>query len=243
MSHRFFLETPITAETVEIDGPEAHHLLHVMRAKVGDSVTLFDDSGAQFAAEIIAVGRKSATAKIIERQEVSRELPVSLTIAAALPKGDRQRWLVEKCVELGVTDFLPLETERSVSLKKEKSLDKLRGYVIDASKQCERNRLMRIGATASLPQFWDEAPAGALRLIADPIAQTGVSDLLPSEPTDVIIAVGPEGGFSPEEYQAAVAAGWRGFRLGKRILRIETAALAAAAAVAAKYDRLDSVSA
>ncbi|MCC9607275.1 16S rRNA (uracil(1498)-N(3))-methyltransferase [Blastopirellula sp. JC732] len=238
MSHRFFLEAPITAETVDIEGPEAHHLLHVMRAKIGDKVTLFDDSGAQFAAEIIAVGRKSATARILERQEVSRELPVSLTIAAALPKGDRQRWLVEKCVELGVTDLVPLETERSGSLKKEKSLDKLRGYVIDASKQCERNRLMRIGESASLPSFWEASPS-ALRLIADPVAQEAVSDLLPSVPTDVIIAVGPEGGFSPAEYEAALAAGWRGFRLGKRILRIETAALAAAAAVAAAYDQLD----
>ncbi|TWT32953.1 16S rRNA (uracil(1498)-N(3))-methyltransferase [Blastopirellula retiformator] len=239
MSHRFFLDAPITSETVEIDGAEAHHLLHVMRAKVGDSVTLFDDSGAQFAAEIIAVSRKSATAKVLERQEVSRELPITLTIAAALPKGDRQRWLVEKCVELGVTDLVPLETERSVSLKKEKSLDKLRGYVIDASKQCERNRLMRIVDSTSLAALYEAAPADALRLIADPVATLGVSEILPSEPTNVIIAVGPEGGFSPAEYETAIAAGWRGFRLGKRILRIETAALAAAAAVAAAYDRLD----
>ncbi|EAQ82845.1 16S rRNA (uracil(1498)-N(3))-methyltransferase [Blastopirellula marina] len=239
MSHRFFLEAPITGDTVEIDGPEAHHLLHVMRAKIGAQVTLFDDSGAQFAAEIIAVGRKSATARVVARQEVSRELPISLTIAAALPKGDRQRWLVEKCVELGVTDLTPLDTERSVSLKKEKSLDKLRGYVIDASKQCERNRLMRIADSAALPAFWNHASLSAVRLIADPDACESVADLLPAEPTDVIVAIGPEGGFSPDEYQAALSAGWRGFRLGKRILRIETAALATAAVIAAQYDRSD----
>ncbi|MFI4874132.1 MAG: 16S rRNA (uracil(1498)-N(3))-methyltransferase [Blastopirellula sp. JB062] len=237
MSHRFFLETPISSEIVEIEGTEAHHLLHVMRGKTGDRVVLFDDSGAQFAAELIAVNRKTATAQILRREEISRELPISLTIAAPLPKGDRQRWLVEKCTELGVTQLTPLETARSVSLKKEKSLNKLRGYVIDASKQCERNRLMRISSSAALPAYWNEAPATALRLIADPSADESLGERLIDEPTEVILAVGPEGGFSQDEYQAAISAGWRGFRLGKRILRIETAALAAAATIAAQYDR------
>ena len=87
MSDRFFSPTPITTERVTLDGPEAHHLLHVMRAAVGDAVTLFDDSGAEFAAIVETLRRADASLRIVERREIDRELPFALVVGVALPKG------------------------------------------------------------------------------------------------------------------------------------------------------------
>src|SRR5262245_49632888 len=150
MSERFFSTTPITGDRATLDGPEAHHLLHVMRARVGDTVTLFDDSGDEFAAEIASLGRSDAAVRILERRTVSRKLPFALTIGVALPKGDRQKWLVEKLTELGATTLFPLETTRGVAQPTAGALDRLRRSVIEAAKQCGRNRLMKI----SEPQNW-----------------------------------------------------------------------------------------
>src|SRR6478609_1438469 len=111
MSERFYSPHPITAGCMMLDGPEAHHLLHVMRASVGDEVTLFDDSGAEFKATVETLRRADAELRIIERREIDRELPFELVVGVALPKGDRQKWLVEKLTELGVTALVPLITE------------------------------------------------------------------------------------------------------------------------------------
>ena len=115
MSDRFFSSQPITTERVTLDGPEAHHLLHVMRAVAGVPLTLFDDSGAEFAAIVETVRRSEVIVRIVERRDVNRELPFDLTVGVALPKGDRQKWLVEKLTELGVTTLVPLITERCVA--------------------------------------------------------------------------------------------------------------------------------
>src|SRR5689334_9580454 len=112
MSERFFVTTPIAAERVKLEGPEAHHLSHVMRAKVGDRVALFDGSGCEFDAQIESIGKSVVELSVVERREVDRESAVRLTLAVALPKGDRQQWLVEKAVELGVASIVPLVTER-----------------------------------------------------------------------------------------------------------------------------------
>src|SRR4029079_17666912 len=143
---------PITAGCMMLDGPEAHHLLHVMRAAVGDEVTLFDDFGAEFRATVETVRRADAELRIVERREVDRELSFELIVGVALPKGDRQKWLVEKLTELGVTTLVPLITERCVAQPNESALERLQRSVIEAAKQCGRNRLMAI----SQPQSWDD---------------------------------------------------------------------------------------
>jgi 16S rRNA (uracil1498-N3)-methyltransferase len=233
MSTRFFHPTPIGTEYVTLDGPEAHHLLHVGRAIVGQEVTLFDGSGVEFAAVIEKLGRSTVELRIVERVEADCELPFTLTVGVALPKGDRQKWLVEKLTELGVTTLVPLATERGVAQPTAGALDRLRRSVIEASKQCGRNRLMRIAE----PQAWVEwvadlsNEANGRRFIAHP---NGLSlselDLSARQPT--CLAIGPEGGFTDAEVAAATAAGWQAVALGPRILRVETAAVALAAAVA-----------
>lgn len=238
MAERYFVETPIVGDRAVVAGDEAHHLLHVMRAKVGQQATLFDGSGAEFAARIERLGRTEAELLILERQEVDRELARPLTLAVALPKGDRQRWLVEKAVELGVTRLVPLETAHGVAQPVDKALARLRRTVIEASKQCGRNRLMEITASRKWSDFCRAEPAaGVLRLLADPSGETALSVVPLREATGVEAAIGAEGGWAAEELSQARLHGWQAVHLGRRILRIETAALALAAAISLMGER------
>jgi 16S rRNA (uracil1498-N3)-methyltransferase len=234
MADRYFVETPILGPRALLVGDEAHHLLHVMRAKLGQEVTVFDGSGAEFAACVERLGRSEIELAIGERIEVDREATLKLTLAAALPKGDRQRWLVEKAVELGVARLIPLETSRGVAQPVEKALGRLRKTVIEASKQCGRNRLMEIGE----PQTWPAlaaaaAPSSCLRVLADPSGEAKLSDVLRNrlELGGIQAAIGPEGGWTEAELGLARDHGWQIIGLDRRVLRVETAALAIAAMV------------
>jgi 16S rRNA (uracil1498-N3)-methyltransferase len=234
MSERFFSSQPIDGERVTLDGPEAHHLLHVMRAAVGQGVTLFDDSGGEFDAVVEKLGRSNVELRIVERREFNRELPLVLAVGIALPKGDRQKWLVEKLTELGVTTLVPLTTQRGVAQPAPSALDRLQRTVVEAAKQCGRNRLMRVAK----PQAWDEwvstgrdlTVESARRLLAHP-GGTSLAKIDFTAPQPTQLAIGPEGGLTGGEVAAAIAAGWQAVDLGPRILRVETAAVALAAAV------------
>src|SRR5262245_59708870 len=140
MTQRYFVEPCIDGNQVTLSGAEAHHLIRVMRCRTDDEVTLFDGSGAEFLARVVHVGRADAELAVLARHEVDRELPLRVTLAVALPKGYRQRWLVEKLVELGASRLVPLETTRGVAQPDEKALVRLRRSVIEACKQCGRNR-------------------------------------------------------------------------------------------------------
>ncbi|MGD9635942.1 MAG: 16S rRNA (uracil(1498)-N(3))-methyltransferase, partial [Pirellulales bacterium] len=153
MSDRFFCSTPIAGDAVTLDGPEAHHLLHVMRAKVGQGVTLFDGGGAEFAAEIAKCGRAEVELRVVARREIDRELPFELVVGVSLPKGDRQKWLVEKLTELGVTELVPLETERGVAQPTDSALERLRRSVVEGAKQCGRNRLLRLATPQAVGEW------------------------------------------------------------------------------------------
>ena len=247
MSQRYFVETPITADRAVLSGPEAHHLIHVMRLPAGATVTLFDGSGCEFAARIEHVRHAEVELGILARAEVDRELPRRLVLGVALPKGDRQKWLVEKAVELGLGRLVPLETARSVARPTGQALARLRRTVIEASKQCGRNRLLEVAPPQCWAEFVAAADGNSLRLFAHPraasaTAVSAVRAVLWGKSTAgtavapgakaVMLAVGPEGGFTDEEAAQAVAAGWEQVDLGPRILRVETAALALVAQVA-----------
>lgn len=255
MPNRYFSETPISGNRALLAGPEVHHLVHVMRAKPGTRVVLFDGSGVEFDAEVERVDRSEVRLAVLARRQVDRELPLELTLGVALPKGDRQKWLVEKAVELGVARIVPLRTARSVAQPVEQALERLRRTVIEASRQCGRNRLMEIAP----PRTWADYVADTVdvpsRLLAQPHGRytgTGwVAGVQRSEPPvcqprgrpaadhqppgsmagPVFLAVGPEGGLTGEEVSLAVAAGWQTIDLGPRTLRVETAALLLAARV------------
>jgi 16S rRNA (uracil1498-N3)-methyltransferase len=233
MSERFFVDAAVTTDHATLRGAEAHHLLHVMRAKIGDEVQLFDGSGSEFAARVEKLGRSQVELRVLNREMIDRESPIEFTLAVALPKGDRQNWLVEKAVELGATLLVPLNTQRSVAAASASALERLRRTVIEASKQCGRNRLLEIRS----PQSWTDfvqshhSSLPALRLVAHlsgaPLASVWTSANA-KENQSVIAAVGPEGGFTEGELSAATAAGWIQVCLGPRTLRVETAAVALA---------------
>lgn len=229
MSERFFVEQPITGSSAELVDAEAQHLAKVMRAAVGDEVVLFDGSGAQFTAKVARIAKAAVTLDVLERHEVNCEPRVELTLAVALPKGERQKWLVEKLTELGAARLVPLVTERGVAQPVDAALARLRRGVIEASKQCGRNRLMEIGLPQTAGDYFaspDTASSGP-RLIAEPGGES--LGTLPATLRQLTCAIGPEGGFTPAEVKAALDHQWRPVTLGTSILRIETAAIAVAA--------------
>ena len=158
MGYRFFVETPIISDRAVLVGPEAHHLQHVMRAAVGDEIVLFDGSGREYAARMDRFKRAAVELAITATHVVDRESGRIVVAGVALPKGDRQRWLIEKLVELGVSHVIPLQTEHSVVHPEERSLSKLQRFVIEASKQCGRNRLMEVGPLTRFHDFLSAAP-------------------------------------------------------------------------------------
>jgi 16S rRNA (uracil1498-N3)-methyltransferase len=234
MSDRFYVEQPILGPTAELAGDEARHLATVMRLSVGHEITLFDGGGNEFIARIAKVTKQSVHCDILERREISRELPFSLSLAVALPKGDRQKWLVEKTTELGVTRLIPLITERGVAQPVEGAIQRLRRGVIEASKQCGRNRLMEIAEPRRAPELFADKAIAEIRLIAHFGGQSLNSARMRSN-VGVFAAIGPEGGFTDAEVAAATAEGWQPVALGSRILRVETAAIAIAAYAASDY--------
>ena len=227
MTQRYFVEPPIQSN-VQLSGAEAHHLLHVMRAAVGQNVTVFDGSGFEFTARIDQTSRSTVDLVVLDKQWVDRELPIAVTLAVALPKGDRQKWLVEKAVELGVKTIVPLTTQRGVAQPTGKAIQRLERSVIEASKQCGRNQLMEIESARTLGDYVTGATADT-RWIAHPTGAPLAEALNPSAKSpSVIVCIGPEGGFSEDEVAVATQHDWQAVSFGSRILRIETAALSAA---------------
>ena len=234
MSERFYINGPLSPGPTTLDGPEAHHLAGVCRLRAGDLVTLFNGDGQEYPARLIYVDRRHVDLEITDRLSPTRELAFPLELAAPIPKGDRGQFLIEKLTELGVTTFVPLSCQHSVIHPREAKLDKLRRYVIEASKQCGRNTLMDVNE----PMAWTEyctqqIGPGELRILAHPAKadERLRKGFITSgkEPAPRRLAVGPEGGFTLAEVDLAVGAGWQTMDLGPRILRIETAALVLAA--------------
>ena len=230
MSERFFLASPPATGRAVLTGDEARHLSRVLRAAVGDEVLLFDGCGRSWPARVAVIGRDTVELETGEPR-IEPADGTRLTLAVALPKGERQKWLVEKLTELGVAKLVPLVTERGVAEATPAAVARLERGVIEASKQCGRDTLMEIAAPASVAALVAATPAGVIGLVADPQGQPLDAAGWPAT-TEVIALVGPEGGFSPAELAAAEAAGWPRITLGHYVLRIETAAMALAARLA-----------
>lgn len=232
MADRYYLPELGTLAEVELTDSEAHHLLHVMRADVGDVVELFDGCGRAATAEIVSTKKKSATFKVLERVDDIADQHAQFTLACAVPKGDRFGWLVEKATELGVDRLIPLETERSIVHPGDGKLDKMRQTVIAACKQSRRNRLMMIEEKMTWKTFLEHEASKGTTMVAhpsgDPFAKAAAV-VAPHQP--IIAAIGPEGGFTEAEIEVAVSAGVKPVSLGRTILRTETAAIAMSAFV------------
>lgn len=233
MAERFYAPAIGSDDTVVLTGDEAHHLARVRRMRRGERVLVFDGSGIECDAVVREIGRAEVVLGIEVRRRVDRELPFSLTLGCSPAKGDRLRWLIEKATELGVSRFVPILTERSSEQARGLRSQKTDRWVIEACKQCGRNVLMEVDAPVAWSEFLASSSSQSVRLIAAP---TGMSPSFVgalSFQTGVVIAVGPEGGFTTGELDAAVLLGWKPISLGPRTLRVETAALAIVASVTA----------
>ncbi|GHT13444.1 ribosomal RNA small subunit methyltransferase E [Planctomycetales bacterium] len=240
MTERFYIdsaESQYDGNRVQLGGDEAHHFLRVMRGKVGDNVVLFDGSGFYYQGNVTVVGKNDVQIQIATTVADAVESPIRLTIASALPKGDRQRFLVEKIAELGVARFVPLHLERSVARANESAVGRLRRCVIETAKQCERNVLMEVTDEMTLPQF-DELlrqEAFETKFILHPVKLGGIGQTVIRTvidggiPPHLAVLVGPEGSFTNREIETALRFGFKPLDLGARILRTETACIAAAA--------------
>jgi len=222
---RFMLPNLPVQGDVEIAGSEAHHLLHVLRLKPGDRIVIFDGRGTELQAELTRCGNDTASARLLAPTE-SRESPLDLTMAIAVPKMQSMSRVVQKLTELGVHRIVPVITERTTVTAggAERQLSRWRRIAAEACKQCGRSRVPRIEDLVPFHEFL-ELDLPTARLLFTP---GGPSLREPERATSCVAAVGPEGGWSDGEIAAAVANGFRPVGLGPRTLRTETAALAAA---------------
>ena len=233
MMRRFYTPPPLTTGDLTLDDAEAHHLSTVLRATVGDVIELFDGQGRSADASISVIRKRDISVTV---DAVRQEPPPSsiLTIATAVPKGERFDWLIEKATELGVHRLVPLMTERSTVAPRESKLDRLRQVVISACKQSGRNRLMEIAPMTPWSEFVANIESHSYFFVAAPEGKAWSSVMAGREAaSEWMVAVGPEGGWTKAELESARTAGAEMISLGPYILRIETAALAIAALGAA----------
>ncbi len=235
MTQRYYYPEQF-AETIWLTEGEAHHLLHVMRTKPGETVQIFDGRGAAIEATVRETHKKKVLLELhLETRQFTPPDPRRLILATAVPKGDRFRWLIEKCTELGVTQLVPLNTTRSVVNPRESKLEKQQQYVIDACKQSGRNRLLEIAPVADLRSFLQTLPESSVVLMGSPdpeeTAATALPERIHQKSGDLVMLVGPEGGFTPEEKALLKQSGVSPCCCSPHVLRTETAGLALTALV------------
>jgi 16S rRNA (uracil1498-N3)-methyltransferase len=232
---RFFIETDLAAgASVDLPTGVAHHAAHVLRLRDGDAVVVFNGRGGEFRGRLAARGRQ---VELVHHDPVERESSVACTLVQAWIATDKLEWVVEKAVELGVARIALVATRRGVvrldAARRAKRIDRLRDIAIAACCQCGRNRVPSIDAFGELGSALAAAGAGATRLVLQPDAPRSLVEIVGTNPGPVAIAVGPEGGFDADEFALVRRAGFQAARLGPRVLRTETAGLAALATLQA----------
>jgi 16S rRNA (uracil1498-N3)-methyltransferase len=241
---RFYCPQPlVNGSTVELPEAVAHHL-HVVRLQPGAALTLFNGDGGQYRATLVESGKRRATAVIDGHEANDAEAPYPVTLAQGLPEGSKMDWIIEKAVELGVAAIQPLAAARSVVRLSGERLEKRQahwhGVIVAASEQCGRNRLAQLLPMADVqPWLSSTAGAGTTRILLSPRATESLAGWARANaPQAVTLLIGPEGGLTPQEEDAAVAAGALSLSMGPRVLRTETAGLAALAVLAGAWDAI-----
>jgi len=223
---RFFLPPPAWGSAPALTGDEAKHLSQVLRIRPGDLVEVFDGEGRRAAAEVLQVSRDRVSLRLGEGG-VSPPPRPAITLAQAIPKGKNMDLIVQKAVELGVSNLRPLVTRHTVVQPGDGKSDKWRRIALEACKQCGQDRLPAIGEPLAFAKWIAEPPAG-LRLVASLAPGARPFREVIDEHADaaeITVLVGPEGDFSEEELSAALAAGFQPITLGGIVLRVETASL------------------
>ena len=239
MTARFFCPPPLVAGAeVALPSSAAHHAAQVLRLRVGDAITLFDGEGGEYGAQIARAAPRGVSVRVVERRAIERESPLSITLVQALVSAERMDYAIQKAVELGAVAIAPVSSARSVTrldeARAQRRVEHWRQIVIASCEQCGRNRLATVHTPCELREWLGRPSTASLRLLLAPSAPQSLADLpAPAEPIELL--VGPEGGLAADEETAALDAGFRGVRLGPRILRTETAGPAMLAAMNALW--------
>lgn len=218
---------------VELPEPVARHAVRVLRLPPGAPMVLFDGRGGEYPAHIERIERDRVYAELAGWQEVERESPLAITLVQALQAGDKMDFTIQKAVELGVRDIVPVESRRSVlrltGERAGKRVAHWQGVAASACEQCGRNQVPLVAPLERLENWLAKPAPGVLRLMLAPDAEQTLASIPPAG--EVQLLIGAEGGLDPQEMIAATQAGFQAVRLGPRILRTETAGLAALAAM------------
>lgn len=239
---RFYCPQPLAVSTmVSLPAHIAHHI-HVLRLAPGETITLFNGEGGEYQATLSVIEKKHASAEIKTFSPREAELPYTIMLAQALPEGSKMDWIIEKAVELGVTAIQPLAAQRCVvRLNGERAAKKAehwQGIVVAAAEQSGRNRLPHLAGPTNLHE-WLGQHCLHRRILLSPRAEQSLSDWARHHPHQAVsLVIGPEGGFTEQEESAALAQGAIALSMGPRVLRTETAGLAALAALNAIWGQM-----
>ncbi len=239
--NRVHVEVPIGGRIqLDLTGTAASHVARVLRLRAGDPLILFDDAGGEYLAAIAAVLPDIVRVTVGAYLATDRESPLHVTLAQGISRGERMDVVVQKATELGVTRIVPVLAERTVvrlnAAQAANRLRRWRAIAVAACEQCGRSRLPEIMQPMTVQEFLVSDLPGGLRLVLSPEGGMRVKDLPASDA--VTLLVGPEGGLADAEQSAAQAAQFQGLSLGPRILRTETAALAALTVIQQKLGDL-----
>lgn len=234
---RFFTAQALAVgHCVLLEEEPARHIGRTLRMQPGETLVLFNGDGAEYAGEIVTADRKHVAVQCLADAWPQRESALRIELAIGMSRGDRMDWVVQKATELGVTSISPLQTARSgLNLRGERLEKKLahwRRVAASACEQCGRNRLPLLHPPA-LPGDWVAMASAPLRLVLDHRSSNTVP--WPGEISAVALLVGPEGGLDDDELAAALAQGFRPLALGPRVMRTETAPLAAISVLQARW--------
>lgn len=237
---RIHVDMPLRAdETLPLPGDAANHLLRVLRLCEGDRCVLFNGDGHDYHATLVEVGKRDARVCIEHAQVLDSESPLHVTLVQALARGEKMDWIVQKATELGVAAIMPVHSARSEvkldAARSEKRLAHWRSIAASACEQSGRARLPVLAEATPLAQALAALPAGGMRLLLEPQAEAILSSLPEPGGQRVVVAIGPEGGWSREDLDQLTEAGFSGLRFGPRVLRTETAGLAVLAALQARF--------
>ncbi len=237
---RVFVDAPLSVgAAATLPDSAAGHLLRVLRLGVGDACVLFNGDGCDHHARIVAAGKRDATVEIVATRAIANESPLRIVLLQALARGEKMDWIVQKATELGVAGIAPVLSERGeVKLDGERADKRVahwRSVAISACEQSGRARIPQIDAPQPLSRALAQLSPESRRLALDPDADATSASLDLGAECTVVIAIGPEGGWSPGDLALLRGAGFTGLRLGPRVLRTETAGLAAIAALQARY--------
>lgn len=236
---RLYLPAPLAVgATAPLDDSAFNHAVRVLRLKPGAAVILFDGAGRAFAATLADIGKRAAWALVTEALPGEVEPPLRITLAQGISRGEKMDFTLQKAVELGVAAIQPLFAERGgVELAGERLARKFqhwRGIIIGACEQSGRSRLPELREPSVLGEWLAGSAEPGMRVLLDPSAGRSLRDLEPPEGA-LTLLIGPEGGLDPAEIARARAEGFIGVRLGPRVLRTETAGVAALGAVQALW--------